>query len=287
MNSIDSAATRRAPAKVNLRLEILGKRTDGYHEIRSIMCPVGLFDVVTVRPGHKGFTITANRQTIPLDSTNLAWRAAALFAEKTRLSQGLAIHLEKNIPVGAGLGGGSSDAAAVLHMLNELTGSKYSQAELVTMAATLGSDIPFFCGSGPALAVGRGEQLSPVTLSPPFWVLLVMPPFSVSTAWAYDEYQGVDREPGVFAAKELDLLAAGPDILVNDLEEAVICHFGEIGAMKEVLTKCGAWGSLMSGSGSTVFGIFFEEGQARKTERRLRAEYAEYHWETAVVPALI
>ena len=181
------------PAKVNVRFEIVGKRTEGYHEIRSIMCPVGLFDEVTVRPAQEGIAITTNSDGIPVDSRNLAYQAVALFAERADLSGGVAVHLEKRIPVGAGLGGGSSDAAAVLLLLNELTQAGYSRADVMAMGASLGSDVPFFCRSGPARATGRGELIEPIRLSPAFWVVLVMPSFSVSTAWAYGVYRHTEK----------------------------------------------------------------------------------------------
>ena len=287
MKLIDKSGTRSAPAKVNVRLEILGTRTDGYHEIRSIMCPVGLFDDVTVSPAIEGIAITVNGDILPLDSRNLAYQAAALFAERATLANGVAIHLEKRIPVGAGLGGGSSDAAAVLSLLNELAEAGYSRDDLMDMGASLGSDVPFFCGSGPALATGRGEQIAPIRLSPSFWAVLVMPSFSVSTAWAYSAYCHSEKESTFAFGEEVDLLAQGRELLRNDLEEAVGERFSEIGEIKEALGGCGAWGSLMSGSGSTVFGIFLKERQAREAQRRIQADCGERRWKVAVVPALV
>ncbi len=287
MKSIDSPGTRPAPAKINVRLEILGVRSDGFHEVRTIMCPIGLFDEVTIGPAQAGITVTTNRDDIPLDSRNVAYQAAALFADRAGVSRGIAIHLEKSIPVGAGLGGGSSDAAAVLLLLNELAGTGYSQADLMKMGESLGSDVPFFFGGGPALATGRGERLAPMHLSPAFWVALVMPSFSVSTAWAYAEHRHSGKRALFPLEKEIDLQALGPAVLVNDLERPVGGRFSEIGAIKEALIGCGSWGALMSGSGSTVFGIFFQKGQALTARSRLKANYAGRDWRVAVVPALL
>jgi 4-diphosphocytidyl-2-C-methyl-D-erythritol kinase len=248
---------------------------------------VGLFDAVTVSLGGNGIALSANTKTVPTDSENLAHRAAALFNERAGMSRGVAIHLEKSIPVGAGLGGGSSDAAAVLLLLNEMTGAGYSSAELVKIGALLGSDVPFFCGTGPALATGRGERLAPLTVSPPFWVVLVTPGFFVSTAWAYNAYQGKRKRSSFPKTRALNMQTYGPRILVNDLEPVVTNRYQELYRIKEALSKCDPWGSLMSGSGSTVFGIFFDEGRAHEAQERIRADYGKHNWTVMAVPALV
>ena len=210
-----------------------------------------------------------------------------LFAKRALASLGARIHLEKNIPVGAGLGGGSSDAAAVLLLLNELTAAGYSRADPMKMGASVGSDVPFFCGGGPALAAGRGEQLTSLTIAPPFWVVLVTPAFSVSTAWAYNAYQGRDKKSDFPKTGEIDIQSCGPGILLNDLEPVVTSHYPELDLIKEGLSTCGAWGSLMAGSGSTVFGVFLDKGRAQEAQARFKTDYRKRNWAVRVAPALV
>lgn len=251
------------------------------------MCPIGLYDSITVSPATADIVITSNSSHIPLDSGNLAFQAAALLMKKGFLSTGAAINLEKQIPVGGGLGGGSSDAATVLSLLNDLAALGYSRTDLMAMAGELGSDIPFFLCNSPAWATGRGEVLSSLVIEPEFWVVLVTPPFSVSSAWAYQQWQGKERRAPRAYSPRIDLLAEGTSLLVNDLEKVVMSHYPEIGAIKDALNQGGAWGSLMSGSGSTVFGIFFSEDSAWELHERLLADHRRNGWTVSVVPALV
>ena len=276
-----------APAKINIRLEILSKREDGYHEIRTIMCGVGLYDVVFLSKGEAGIKTTSNSSQIPLDSNNLANKAAYSFINKAKIFGGLDIHLEKHIPVAAGLGGGSSDAAAVMKGLNELYALEYSQPELIRLGAEIGADVPFFFSAGPVLATGKGEKLSSVDLSPPFLVLLVTPRLTVSTAWAYSRFKGRSGDKLIDFAKKIDLLKVGQEIFYNDLESVVIPAYPEIAAIKEILIKLGSWGSLMSGSGPTVFGVFFDETAAKRAEKKLLKDYGSRNWRVAVAKALL
>lgn len=287
MSSAESKVKRYlTPAKINLRLEVLGKRGDGYHEIKSILCPVGLYDEVAISPTNNGIHLTSNTTRLPLDMNNLAFKAAALLMAKSNLSGGVNLHLEKHIPIAAGLGGGSSDAAAVLKGINELYNLNYSQADLIGLGATIGSDVPFFSLSSPALATGKGEKLAPLTVSPPFWTVLVTPPVAVSTAWAYSQCTIKPRGEAFNFASTINLLTTGKDILRNDLQDVVTHHLPEINETRRILEDLGAWGSSMTGSGPTVFGIFFNEYEAKRVKTQLLKDYRDRGWEISVAKAL-
>ncbi len=245
-------------AKINLGLRILGKREDGYHDLATIFVPVDLCDTVELHARDLGLSMECTRDDVPCDSGNLCLRAAA---EVYRFAGGGGVHiaLDKRIPVGAGLGGGSSNAAMVLRALPRLWGTEIPDEELQAMAARLGSDVPFFLHDGPALAGGRGEMLTPLDVHLPWWIVLVTPRIHVSTAWAYASLGARERQPD----PRLDLLlsdavrAGDPaPLLVNDFEPAVFERWPAIAAMKRRLLDNGAVGALMSGSGSTVFGLF-------------------------------
>ncbi len=257
----------RSPAKVNLFLRVLGKRPDGYHELYTLMEPVALFDEITINaePG-EGIVIKTRDSRIPTDHRNLAHKAAALFLSKTGIKRRLTIGLEKKIPVGAGLGGGSSNAATVLTSLNTLLGTGLDETELLEMAASIGSDVPFFILNSPAIARGRGEKLRRLTL-PPLYFVLINPGFSVSTKWVYDnlvltnhpEDNMLDNSERLF--KTLNGLL---DTLVNDLEAVTVSKYPEIRRLKGLLMRSGALASLMSGSGPTVFGLFSTRAEAER-----------------------
>lgn len=276
-----------APAKINLRLEVHEKRVDGYHEIRSIMVKVGLYDVLSLCPTPEGVKMTTNNKQIPLDHGNLAFKAASLLMRDANVPGGLHIHLEKNIPIAAGLGGGSSDAATTMKGINQQYGLNYSPAELMKLGAKIGADVPFFFSPGPAFASGIGERLSPIKLTPSFWILFVTPSISVSTAWAYSQIHTQPKKSTLNFLEKIDLLKFGKEILYNDLESVVIPHFPEIGMIKQIVEGFGAWGSLMSGSGPTVFGIFFEEREAKRAEKNLAKNYGDRNWNVFVAQALL
>jgi len=250
------------------------------------MCGVSLYDIVTLTPANKGITVTSNSINIPVDGNNLASKAAALLMKKAKISGGLKIHLDKQIPVAAGLGGGSSDAAAVMEGINDIYKLKLSPSELMELGSEIGADVPFFFLQGPALATGTGGNLSPLTLSPSFWTLLVTPPFPVSTGWAYSQCKLKSSDKSVVNSKGIDLLETGKNLLFNALEYPVINRFPEIDEIKKALIKCGAWSSLMSGSGPTVFGIFFDEMEAKKAKNQLLENYAARKWTVSVAKAL-
>jgi 4-diphosphocytidyl-2-C-methyl-D-erythritol kinase len=276
-----------APAKINLRLEVLSRRQDGYHEIKSIICPIKLYDIVSIFISNQEIRLTSDNNNIPLDGNNLAYQAATLLIQKAKISRGVHIHLKKSIPVASGLGGGSSDAAAVMKGINELYRLNYTQSELMKLGSEIGADVPFFLFQGPALATGIGEKLTPIRISPSFWTLLITPSKPVSTAWAYSQFKGKPRERSFDITEKIDLVETGNDILHNDLESVVTKCLPEIDEIKKVLRKLGAWGSLMSGSGPTVFGIFLDESEAKRAEKELLKDHRGQEWKISVAEALV
>ncbi|MFM8715239.1 MAG: 4-(cytidine 5'-diphospho)-2-C-methyl-D-erythritol kinase [Spartobacteria bacterium] len=240
-----------APAKVNLTLRVLGRREDGFHEIETLMAPLTLADrlEITLR-AESGIRLTCSDASVPSDASNLAHRAAAAFAEHTGLRFGVEIHLQKNIPHGAGLGGGSSDAAAVLLALDQLLETKLPTSELERLAATMGSDIPFFIRCQPALCRGRGEIVEPFEGLTPGEILLVKPPFPIPTPWAYQAWAASEKKPATFQQYH------GSIPMVNDLEAPVFSKYLLLPVLKAALReKDGVSAAMMSGSGSTIFAI--------------------------------
>lgn len=248
-----------APAKVNLFLRILGKRKDGYHEVLSLMQPVSLYDHVTVTVSEgAGVTAGSSNPAVPKDSENIAFKAAALFLKEAGLDKRVNIWLDKRIPVGAGLGGGSSDAAAVLKGLNTLSGAPFDNVRLKDIGALIGSDVPFFIQCRPAIASGRGEALAKVSLQS-YHYILINPGFEVSTAWAYGNFDLTKSNKDnnlLYSEEAFGGVDAIKGLLVNDLEAVTSARHPAIGGMKKTLKDSGAVASLMSGSGPTVFGIY-------------------------------
>lgn len=255
-----------APAKLNLTLEVLGKRSDGYHELRSVMVPISLADEITLEPRENGITLETDGCNCDVEH-NLAYRAARLFFDETGISGGVHIHMEKHIPVGAGLGGGSSDASTVLLGLNDLFGAGLDEKTLMELASRLGADCPFFILRRPLLMGGRGDEvLGEVSLGGCAF-LLVIPPFGMSTPEVYaglkmsltpeqDAFKiGFTKSTSDFNIDWNDAMAT-ERWLKNDLEVAAMHMRPELKRIKQELCDAGALGTLMSGSGSTVFGVF-------------------------------
>lgn len=263
------SVTLPAPAKVNLFLRVISKRPDGYHELATLMQPVSLYDTVRVSTGPGGgIRVSCSGEGMPQGRDNIAHHAAELVVERARSrgipAGGVEIEIEKAIPAGAGLGGGSSDAAAVLMGLNELIGAGLSRRELMDLGARLGSDVPFFILRGPALARGRGEVLTPVEL-PPFDYVLINPGFNVSTAWVYSNLDLTKRAEDNILTVSVEPFKDPENIekfLVNDLEPVTTSRHPEINRLKAMLLELGAAGALMSGSGPTVFAIFRDRPSA-------------------------
>lgn len=277
-----------APAKINIRLEVLRKRNDGYHDISSTMCPVDVHDIVTLRRSPEaGIKLTTNTVHLAEDMSNLAYRAASLLMDTAKISGGVTIHLEKRIPLASGLGGGSSDAAAVMKGINDLYDLQLPRAELMRLGTQIGADVPFFFLEGPALAAGIGEKLQTISVSPPFWALLITPSIPVSTAWVYSLCTPKHREPPLEIPEKIDLREAGTSILRNDLEDVVLSRFPEVAEIKEVMKGFGAWGTLMSGSGPTVFGVFFDEEEVAEARALVSAEYRHRNWTISAAKALL
>jgi 4-diphosphocytidyl-2-C-methyl-D-erythritol kinase len=262
----------RAFAKINVGLEVLGKRSDGYHELRTILQTIDFHDELSFEEGDEGIRLTTNSKDIGTGPENLVVRAAMRLAEAAGHRGGAFIHLEKRIPQGKGLGGGSSDAAATLIALDRLWNTRASARDLHRLAASLGMDVPFFLHGGTALAVSRGDEIYPLPEPGDLPIVLILPDFSISTADAYGNLRLTNREADL---KLLHFAWNLPEVrvelreLVNDLESAAGERFDSIQEYKRLLLDLGARGSMMSGSGSSVFGIFHDEASARDAAHAL------------------
>jgi 4-diphosphocytidyl-2-C-methyl-D-erythritol kinase len=258
-----------APAKVNLTLRVLGRRVDGFHEIETLMVPITLADRLEINlRTDQSIRLTCSDPSVPSDASNLGHRAAAAFAKHTGMKFGVDIHIEKKIPHGAGLGGGSSDAAAVLVALDRLLTTKMRTEELERIAATLGSDIPFFIRSQPAICRGRGEIIEPFEGLPPADILLVKPPFPIPTLWAYQAWANSEKPSATFQQFH------GSISLVNDLEAPVFSKYLLLPVLKSALRAHPAVSAaMMSGSGSTIFAILWDSAEG--IEEWIRSEFGE------------
>ena len=254
-----------SPAKINLFLQVTGKRPDGYHELFSLMCCVNLCDVILLKFGHESIQIETSHPQIPRDGTNLAHKAAAVFFETLNISDGLKIIIDKSIPVAAGLGGGSSNAASVLKGLNQYYGHPLSRKQMMSMGLALGADVPFFLFGKPALASGIGEKLKAYSGPLPFHIVIVYPGFEVSTAEVFQNLNfGLTNCEKKIKQPFLTKIDFEPRLhLFNDLEIVTTSEHPVITSIKEQLLNRGALGALMSGSGPTVFGVFDQEKLAR------------------------
>jgi len=281
-----------SPCKVNLILNILGKRPDGFHELETVMQPVPIFDHLTFGRSGSGMILTCSHPELPTDSGNLVFRAAELFRETARIKDGVRIHLEKRIPLAAGLGGGSGNAAITLLGLNKIFGSPLSPAELDSLARALGSDVPFFLQDRPALAAGRGEQVKSLEPFPALRgksLILIHPGFGVSTAWAYKNLArfpaALHGTPGravrLVENLSVSLNVATPDFY-NSLEAPVLEKFPLLSIFQEFLRTNGAHLALMSGSGSTTFAIAENAGKAETLVEKFRAHFGNFCWIVAI-----
>jgi 4-diphosphocytidyl-2-C-methyl-D-erythritol kinase len=261
------------PAKINLCLSVLGRRPDGYHDVEMLMQMVGLYDEVRVsRAGTTGVSVACDNVAVPSGEGNIAWKAAAAILSRTDGGQGLAVTIKKNIPVAGGLGGGSSDAAAVLAAANTLLGTGLDRAQLAGLGAGLGMDVPFFFHGPLALAKGRGEVLTRLDARPPFWVLLVNPGFETSTAWVYKNLNLRLTKNGDCNKIARLTVRNMAQRLHNDLETVTAAAHPVIHRIEEALLDRGAVGARMSGSGPTVFGIFENEDGCRAAAAGLSGE---------------
>jgi 4-diphosphocytidyl-2-C-methyl-D-erythritol kinase len=260
-----------SPAKINLFLKITGKRPDGYHELVSLMCCVGLYDTVSLTPDVQETSVSCSHPDVPENETNLAFVAASLFFNTLNINESVKISIEKQIPVAAGLGGGSSNAAAVLLGLNRYYGYPFSQDKLMSMGLLIGADVPFFIFQRPALVSGIGEKLEAYQGLENLKILLIFPGFGVSTAKVYKNLNlGLTKCKKKLKSFFLSKQSFDPGChLCNDLETAAASMYPGIFTVKEALLRHGALGALMSGSGSTVFGLFYDSDKALKANNAL------------------
>ncbi|NVM23677.1 MAG: 4-(cytidine 5'-diphospho)-2-C-methyl-D-erythritol kinase [Desulfobacterales bacterium] len=261
-----------SPAKINLFLKVVGKRADGYHELVTLIARIDLFDTVSLAFDQPSIIVHCSHPMVPEGGDNLACQAASLFLETLSRQEGVAVFIEKVIPVAAGLGGGSSNAASVLMGLNQHYGFPFSNRELMNMGLKIGADVPFFLLRHTAVARGIGEQLEAFEGMEELCVVLVCPRYQVPTAWVYknlnlrltncEENFKVRRfKEGPFKIK---------DLLYNDLEQVTVKKFPEINTIKKALLDLGAYGALMTGSGPSVFGLFQTPQQASMAVQTMR-----------------
>lgn len=280
---------RKSACKVNLVLNILGRRADGFHELETLFLPVPLHDQLSAKRVSSGIELTCSNPHLACDASNLVWRAAQAFLDATGIAEGVRLHLTKNLPIAAGIGAGSANAAATLLLLNELFGFPLPMGALDQLAASLGSDVNFFLQPGPATATGRGERIMPL---PPFdllrscALLMFRPGFGVATPWAFKHLaQFPDLQNGThgkvaqavvaFSGNDLSLAASH---LFNSLEVPVMSKYPVLGIYQEVLRSLGAVGTLMSGSGSTTFALFPELRQAESASEQFRRRVGPEGW---------
>jgi 4-diphosphocytidyl-2-C-methyl-D-erythritol kinase len=286
---------KQSPCKVNLLLNILGRRPDGFHELETVMYPIQLFDHLELQCIGEEIKLTCSDPILPTDSRNLVYRAADAFLKRADLKDGIQIHLDKRIPLAAGLGGGSGNAATTLLALNELFDSPLTASELQDIAASLGSDIPFFLQSRPALATGRGEIITSLDFFPSLKgaaFLLIHPGFGIAASWAYQQLakfpEALNGRAG--RARELITALSEPDfgkaakLLYNSLEAPALKKFPILQLFQEFLREQGTMATLMSGSGSTTFAIAESVTKAEQLSEGFRTKFGKTNW-IAVVPA--
>lgn len=279
-----NSITVKAPAKINLTLDVIGRRPDGYHELAMIMQTIDLFDELTItETGSPEIKLTMNKELpdgIPPEK-NLVYRAAALMRETYCLSSGFRIHLTKNIPAAAGLAGGSADCAATLLGINKICDLGLTKEELCEIGVKLGADVPFCICQGTMLSEGIGEILTPLPDFPAVWTVLIKPDISVSTAYVYNHlnlkqiFNYPDTQKIITSITNRDIVSTAQE-LSNVLETVTIADFPVIAELKEYLLQNGALGSLMSGSGPTVYGLFRDKTLARLAFQEARQKYPEY-----------
>lgn len=271
----------RAPAKINLWLRVVGKRADGYHLLDTLLLPISLYDEIIIEKRRKSgnqnalrdrLRVSSDNPSVPQGRKNLAYKAASLLLNEKGIDESVEIRIRKRIPVGAGLGGGSTDAAATLVGLNRLFRLGYTLRRLEKISSALGADVPFFIRGMPARARGIGERLTPLREVPRLWLVILYPGFPVSTRWVYRRFSPKLTKAIVNTSINFSLGCSANlrKLLVNDLETVTMGRYPRIGVLKEELARQGAIGTLMSGSGSSVFGVFQSRRSAERAFRRLR-----------------
>ena len=280
---------KESPCKVNLLLNILGRRADGFHELETVMHPLNLFDRLTIARGGRGVELVCSDPVLPADSRNLVHRAATAFLQAAQIHEGVHIRLEKRIPLAAGLGGGSGNAATTLLGINELFDAPLPPARIQEIAASLGSDVPFFLQTKPAVATGRGENIQPLDFFPSLQgavFLLIHPGFGIATAWAYQNLvrfqAALNGQPGraqrlVLLLQKGDLPAAGAEFY-NSLEAPALDKYPLLALFQEFLRSHGAAATLMSGSGSTTFAVVRNQSAAETLAEAFKGRFGQTHW---------
>lgn len=273
----------RSCAKINLTLDVFSKRSDGYHSIASVLQTISLFDTIQIAFSNTSgieFSCDGDQaEHCPVDDTNLVVRAAKLLQEKIGVSHGLCIHLHKKIPAQAGLGGGSSNAAATLIGVNQMLGCQLESKELHELAASLGSDVPFFLYGGTAVARGRGEQITLLDDAPQIWLVVVKPDECVSTGWAYGAMDEMKNRSSHRATKRMEEALESQDetriinLLCNDFEAVVFERYPKIAWLHDELRMAGAVSAHLCGSGSAVYGIVKNELEAHRIAKLLQISY--------------
>lgn len=264
----------RTPAKINLGLNIIGKRTDGYHNIETIFYPIGLFDKLTFYKSGS-FSFRCKNFLLEADKNNSVIKAVEILKEETGEKINCLIELEKNIPVGAGMGGGSSDGAVALLTLNKFFDLRITIKRLEELALKIGSDVPFFINPNPCLASSRGELMTGLNFTIPFPILIVNPGIHVSTKWAYENIKPTKPRQSLLEIfnSQINDFSKLKNFVKNDFEEIIFKKFPAIEEIKKSLYECGALFALMTGSGSTVFGIFKDLVSARKAQNIFSKKY--------------
>lgn len=267
----------KAYAKINLGLRIIRRRDDGYHDIETIFHRINLFDELSLTPSST-ISMSCGQSGLPTDDRNLCIRAAELIAQRCGMQAGVHIDLTKTIPIGAGLGGGSSDAAATLSGLHQLWNLRMSDTELSAIAVQLGSDVPYFMRGGSAYATARGDVLDYFRLNLPYWILVVYPNLHVSTAWAYQEFKSQNSKFKIsLKSAVLDHINEPQklrQLVVNDFETIVVHTHEPVARARDALIGSGAEFVQLSGSGSSVYGLFRDEDTARNAEKICRRHTA-------------
>lgn len=267
-------------SKINLTLNILSRREDGYHEIETIMQSINLADQVIITEEKEGIKIKCNHPEVPVNANSLAYRSAEKIINRYGIKKGVKIEIEKKIPLASGLAGGSANSATILIGINKLFSLNLSNEDLRGIGEELGMDVPFFIQNGTALAYQRGEKLAPLSsINPPLWMIILNPGFNISTNWAYNnlDLDSIKREKNNTKAM-LKALKEGKSQeiaknLFNSFESLIIKKYPEVGRIKNRLIEEGVLGALMSGSGPTVFGITQNKEEALKIYEKLKPEY--------------
>lgn len=267
----------KAYGKINLGLDVVRKLPNGYHEVKMVMQTVGIYDELTFEKAEEGIEITTDSPELPTDGDNLVYRAARLMKDRYHIQEGIRIHLQKNIPIAAGMAGGSTDAAATMKGISRLFGLEVGLLELMRIGVEIGADVPYCVIGGTALAEGIGEKLTPLELAPECFVVVAKPDISVSTKYVYEhlDLDRIERHPdidGMVEAIGMGSLQGILDRMENVLETVTIPAYPVIDALKQRMRELGAVNSLMSGSGPTVFGIFLERRAAEVALDQLQQE---------------